>query len=201
MPFGDSDNSIGGVLSVGSSQLQPTVPPSSTKFGEQGAVGLAFSRWLFPSTISTAGAANLIPWGTGSRALGKSYYGAVTQYMGLPFNHQVYPLSASVGVGTGAYNPFSAINHAGMLESLSDRYATFFVNTSLNLTPDLTVVGDYYSETFAVGVAYNNHYLLPLNLMLFAANLKTSPLATSSYFGLRIALGVPFALFNSPQKR
>lgn len=196
LPFGDSENSIGGVLSIGTAQLQPTTPPSSTNFGDQGSVGLAFSRWLLPSSMAIVGVANMIPWGAGSRAMGKSYYGALTQYMGIPFNHKLYALSTSVGLGTGSFGPYGAVNHAGRFEALSDRNATVFVNSALNLSPDVAVVGDYYSETFAIGLAYNNRHIIPLNLMLYVANLNPRPIASSTYVGIRVSMGVPFALLT-----
>lgn len=146
--------------------------------------------------MATAGVGNLIPWGTAARAMGKSYYGAVTQYMGIPINHHRYALSASIGAGTGAFSPYSAVNHDGQLQALSDRNGTIFLNSALNLTNDVALVGDYYSHTYAVGLAYNLPYAIPINLMLYAANLKTSRLTPSSYVGLRVALGVPFALFK-----
>lgn len=197
LPFGDSDHAVGGVLSIGTAQLQPLSPPSPlTQFGHQGSVGLALSRWLLPRTIASAGVGNLIPWGTASRLVGKSYYGALTQYMGLPLNKKRYPLSASIGIGTGAFNPYSALNGNGQPKAFNDHNGTIFANTALNLTHDMALVGDYYSHTYALGLAYNLNYGVPLNVMLYAANLKTSPLAPSRYIGLRVAMGVPFALFK-----
>ena len=193
LPFGNSETSIGGALAVGSAQLGPSpLLATRTRFGQQGSVGLTFSRWLAKSTIATAGVVNLIPWGAESRLIAKSYYGGVTQVFGPTLKGTVHPIGVTLGLGTGGFTPMSQLDRNGLPSNLRDNKAAVFANASINLSSNLALIGDYYSETFAAGVGYNTVVVLPLSFMLYAGNLRHSRFAPSTTVGLRIAMGLPF---------
>jgi hypothetical protein len=162
------------------------------RFGHQGGVGLTFSRYLAKDTIATAGVANIMPWGTGARLIGKSYYGALTQAFPPLFPGKMTAMSASFGLGTGAFSPIGKLNSLGVPKAFSDATLYPFANASVNLTPSLAIIGDYYSETGAIGITYNVPTGIPFNVMLFAANLHHTREAPSTSVGLQIATGVPF---------
>lgn len=190
LPFGDSESSLGGAISAGTASL-PESTFTNTQFGNQGTVGLMFSRWFGKNTIATAGVANLMPWGDSYRAAAKSYYGGITQLFAPTLQGVVHPVSASIGLGTGSFSPIGQLDLAGQPTALNDHNVSAFANAGINITPNLALVGDYYSETFAVGVSYTKVILLPFNFMLYAGNLRHRAVAPSTTVGLRIALGMP----------
>jgi hypothetical protein len=192
LPFGDSEYSVGGAISAGTASFTPILPAMrNTQFGNQGSVGLMFSRWFGKNTIATAGVANLMPWGDVYRSAAKTYYGALTQLFAPTLQSAVYPISASLGLGTGSFNPIGQVDFAGRPTALNDHNVSVFANAAINLTPNLAFIGDYYSETFAVGLSYTKVILLPFNFMLYAGNLRHCAAAPSTTVGLRIALGLP----------
>lgn len=196
LPFGDSESSVGGALSVGTAKMAPG-HESNMKFGRQGSIGLTFSRWLGRDTIATAGVANALPWGVYNRPVSKSYYAAVTQVFGPQFHQVTYPVSASVGVGTGGFGPLGEVGPDFQPTALNDRHVSPFLNAGINLTSDLALVGDYYSETFAAGIAYNKVIIVPLSFMLYAGNLRHTRAAPSTTVGLRIATGITWPNLSS----
>lgn len=189
LPFGDSETSVGGALSVGTAKMAPG-HADNMKFGRQGSIGLTFSRWLGRDTNATVGVSNLIPWGIYNRAVSKGYYAAVTQVFGPQFHQRTYPVSASVGLGTGGFGPLGKLGPNLQPTALNDRHVSPFFNAGINLNNNLAIVGDYYSETFAAGIAYNKVIVLPFSFMLYAGNLRHTKLAPSTTVGLRIATGI-----------
>ena len=187
IPFGDSDKWVGGAVSINNANLG-----KNSSFGQEGTIGLIFSRWFAKSTLATAGVANLVPWGPGFSNASKTYYGAVTQLFGPIINHETHTVSASIGIGSGAFAPLGELNAAGNLVALNDSRIYPFANAAFNVTRNLALVGDYYSETGAVGVSYNKQIILPFSFLLYAGNLRHTRTAPSTTFGLRIATG--FAL-------
>lgn len=182
LPFGDSDKWIGGAVSIDNANLG-----KNSDFGAEGTVELVFSRWLAQSTIVTAGVSNLIPWGRGFKAAAKSYYGAVTQYFGLNLT-ETHPISATFGLGTGSFSAYGEMD-GNEIAALHDSRLYPFANASFNITRDFAVIGDYYSETFAAGIAYNKVIVFPFSFQLYAGNLRHTDAAPSTTYGLRVAVG------------
>ena len=193
LPFGDSDKIIGGAVSVNWANLTNNLYPNPSYGNNTGTVSLTFSRWLAANTIASAGVINLAPWGLMNEAP-HSYSAVITQMFGLPVAGSYHPMSASVGMGSGAFGPI------GQLGSITDSTIYPFVNAAFNFTPDIAIAGDYYAETFAVGLSYNTvikiPIMLPLSFMLFAGNLKHSDIAPSTVFGLRVSTGVALPSFK-----
>ena len=192
LPFGDSDKYIGGSVGVSWISLGNT-ESSSTTSNNTGTVALVFSRWLGANTIATAGVLNLAPWGVMKQAP-KSYTGALTQMFGANMLGGYHQMSASIGLGTGALGPL------GSVSSGNDNNVYPFVNAAFNFTPNFAIAGDYYSETFAVGLSYDTAIKfstpIPLSFMLFAGNLRHTSLAPSTTYGLRVSTGFELPSFK-----
>ncbi len=186
VPFGDSDKIIGAAIALNNPDMG-----KNTKFGRNGTFALSLSRWLGDNTIAAGGIANMVPWG-GLKDASKSYYGAVTQMFGATLNHAYHPMSVSFGLGTGSFAPLGKLDAAGQLISSEDNDLYPFVNAAFNITQDLAIAGDYYSETFAVGLSYNKVIILPFSFMLYAANLNHTVTAPSTTYGFRVATGFEF---------
>lgn len=195
LPFGDSDQLIGGAVSVNWSNFVNNTFINSTAGNNNntGTVSLMFSRWLAANTIASAGVINLAPWGVLKQAP-KSYNAVVTQMFGVRLAGSYHPMSASVGIGSGAFGPI------GQLGSLTDSKIYPFMNSAFNVTRNVAIAGDYYGDTFALGLSYNTvmkaPITLPLSFMIFGANLKHSVIAPSSIFGLRVSTGVSLPSFK-----
>lgn len=186
--MGNSDKLIGLALNVSEYSLQTT---NNGGQHSNGTFSLMASRWLTPHTIIIGGIANLIPWGTAFSNLGKTYYGALTQYWGININGQLHQFSASGGLATGGYAPlgaFTSRNNSTLVPLASkDNQPYPFANASFNFTPNFSIAGDFYSKTYALGLGYNTYKVLPLSFMIFVGNLKHTDAAPTSTFGLRVA--------------
>ena len=190
LPVGDSDKIIGGAIAVSDFGTQTT---QQVPGGNTGAVSFLLSRWLGPTTMATAGVVNVAPWGNTLKQVGKTYYGAMTQRLGILTKNRMYVMSGSFGFGTGAFAPLGGLNNTGQLKAASDNQIYPFANLSFNFRPNIAVVGDYYSETFALGLAYNCAIeRLPLSFLLFAGNLRHTETAPTTVFGLRVSTGFSF---------
>ncbi len=196
LPFGNSDKIIGGSVGVSWINLGNNDTTNSTTTNTSnntGTVTLVFSRWLGKNTIATAGVLNLAPWGVMKQAP-KSYTGALTQMFGANVFGGYHQMSASIGLGTGALGPL------GSVSSTNDNNVYPFVNAAFNFTPNFAIAGDYYSETFALGLSYNTAIKfakpLPLSFMLFAGNLRHTSTAPSTTVGLRVSTGFALPSFK-----
>ncbi len=186
VPFGNSDKIIGGAVAAGIADMG-----KNTSFGGNGLIGVVLSRWVGRHTIITGGAANVVPWGAEYQNAAHSYFGGVTHLFGPKIYGDVHPLGASVGIGTGAFGPIRRNNFA-QVSIGGDSKVYPFANAAFNVTSNLALIGDYYSETFAVGVSYTKAIILPFNFMIYAANLRHTDNAPSTTVGLRIATGFAF---------
>ena len=192
LPVGDSDKILGGAIAVSEFGVQSSHFLSG---GSTGNLSFLLIRWLGHNTIVTGGVVNVAPWGNVLRQIGQTYYGAVTQKLGLLTQSKMYVLSGSFGIGTGSFAPLGKLTSTGQLQASLDNHVYPFANLSLNFTPNIAIVGDYYSETFAVGLAYNGLLKqFPLSFLLFAGNLRHTTIAPTSTFGLRVSTG-----FDIPQ--
>lgn len=198
LPLGDSDKIIGAAVAVSEYDIQSK---TSAPGGSGGNISLMASRWLGQSTIVMAGVANLAPWGSAFKPMAHSYYGALTQMWWIRFNRDAYTMSASLGAGSGIFAPLGQLTSRGEPKAFFDNQIYPFVNLSFNLTDNLAVVGDYYSETFAAGISYNRKIKIPLSFMIFAGNLRHTRNAPSSTFGLRVSTGFAFPRGKSLEYR
>jgi len=193
LPFGDSDKYLGGAVAAGWAN-QGTNGLASSGFSKNyGAMTLLFSRWLGANTIVSGGVLSLASWGA-SQHVPKSYTGVVTQLFGPKIFGNYHAVSASIGCGTGALAPI------GSSASFNDSTIYPFVNGAFNFTPNIAVAGDYYAETFAVGLSFNTFLTspipLPLSFMVFAGNLRHTTTAPSTTYGLRVSTGFDLPMIN-----
>lgn len=184
LPFGNSDKFIGGAIAVLNDSMG-----KNTEFGSNGTVSLVLSRAFGRNTFATAGVSNLGPWGAFKDGA-YTYFGGVTQYMGFPLQKEIHPMSISVGGATGSFAPIGEVNSNGQLQGTTDNRLYPFANASFNFTKNFAIVGDYYSETFATGLAYNTTIKLPFSFMLYTSNLRHTSKAPSTTFGFRVATGL-----------
>ena len=189
LPFGDSDKYLGGAVAAGWANQGNSGLADSDSSKNSGAMTLIFSKWIADNTIISGGVLSLASWGT-SQHVPKSYTGVITQMFGPKIFGQYHPMSASVGCGTGSLAPI------GSSASLHDSKIYPYVNSAFNFTQNFAVAGDYYSQTFAVGLSYNTAVNvgipLPLSFMVFAGNLRHTALAPSTIYGLRVSTGFDF---------
>ena len=183
LPFGDSDKTFGGVVGVNFSNFTNNIYYFPSNQSNTGTVSLAFSRWLSTNMIATVGIINLGPWGILKEAP-KSYNGAVTYMFGADLLGGYHLMSASVGLGSGAFVPI------GQTGSATDGTVYPFANAAFNVTRQFAFVADYYENSFAVGAAYNTATTIPFSFMLYGGNLRPSTLAPYTMFGLRVSTGM-----------
>lgn len=184
LPLGDSDKIIGLALTAGEFGISNT---NNNQNNSSGNFSLMLNRWINKDTMIVAGSSNLVPWGNMMTQLGKSYYGAVTHMWGLNINNSIHAVSASAGIGTGLFAPIGAVTNFGILKSNQDTTVYPFANLAYNVTPSFSIIGDYYSETFAVGASYVNLKYLPLSFVIYLGNLRQTETAPGLIYGLRIA--------------
>jgi hypothetical protein len=193
LPFGDSDKYFGGAIAGGWANQGGSGLASSAFSKNAGLLTLVFSKWIADSTIISGGVLSLASWGA-NQHIPKSYTGVITQMFGPHIFGQYHPISASVGCGTGSLSPI------GSNASLHDSKIYPYVNSAFNFTQNFAVAGDYYSQTFAVGLSYNTAINigipLPLSFLVFAGNLRHTALAPSTTYGLRISTGFDLPIIN-----
>jgi len=193
LPFGDSDKYLGGAVAAGWANQGTNGLASSGFSRNYGAMTLIFSRWLAANTIVSGGVLSLTSWGS-TQHVPKSYTGVITQLFGPKIFGNYHAVSASIGCGTGAMAPI------GSSASYNDSAIYPYVNGAFNFTPNLAIAGDYYAETFAVGLSYNTSVRLgiplPLSFMVYAGNLRHTTLAPSTMYGLRVSTGFDLPMMN-----
>ncbi|MEM9088949.1 MAG: hypothetical protein AAGC93_09420 [Cyanobacteria bacterium P01_F01_bin.53] len=138
--FGDAIENVGVEVSVGIISLDG--------FADDGTVGVKLHK-VIPQADNLAvalGWSNAIKWGDASNAE-DTFYGVVTKRFNLrPNEVNKLPLTASLGVGTGAFRSKGAI-------AVGDNTPNVFGSLGLRVIPELSVVSGWTGSALGLGVS------------------------------------------------
>ena len=138
--FGDAIDTVGVEVSVGIISLDG--------FADDGTIGFKLHK-VFPQANNLAVAAgwsNAISWGDANDAE-DTFYGVVTHRFDLqPDQDNTLPLTASLGIGTGAFRSIGAIE-AGSNDP------NVFGSLGLRVIPELSIVSGWTGSALGLGVS------------------------------------------------
>lgn len=138
--FGNAVDNIGVEVSLGIISLDG--------FGNDGTVGIKLHK-VFPKADNLAvalGWSNAIKWGD-ARESEDTFYGVVTKRFELqPGKRNTLPLTASLGIGTGAFRSTGAI-------AAEDNAPNVFGSLGLRVIPEVSVVSGWTGNALGLGVS------------------------------------------------
>jgi hypothetical protein len=119
-------------------------------FGESGGVGFKLHKYFADGTAVAVGWSNPITWGEGNRAK-DTIYGVVTKAFYLQPNSpdNKFPLTVSLGVGSGAFRSLGAIRSRS-----SDNPPNFFGSLGLRVIPEASLVASWTGSTLNLGASF-----------------------------------------------
>ncbi len=140
MGFGDTVDNVGVEVSLGIISLDG--------FAEDGSIGVKLHK-VFPQADNLAvavGWSNPITWGDANSAK-DTFYGVVTKRFALqPERRNTLPLTASLGLGTGAFRTTGAIDAGTNPPNL-------FGSLGLQVIPELSLVSGWTGSGLGLGVS------------------------------------------------
>jgi len=138
--FGDAVDNVGVEVSVGIISLDG--------FGDDGTIGFKLHK-VFPQADNLAvavGWSNAIKWGDAGNAE-DTFYGVVTKRFDLqPDKSNTLPLTASLGIGTGAFRSTGAI-------AAGNNAPNVFGSLGLRVIPEVSLVSGWTGNALGLGVS------------------------------------------------